>query len=611
MTRAFKPLIPATPTFNDTGIARSDRYEDVYHSASGALEQANYVFLQGNGLPERWQGRDQFTVLETGFGLGNNFLATWAAWRDDAKRSERLHFVSFEAHPFSQADLAVMLQNTPLVLRELADALIAQWPLLLPGIHRLEFAAGAVTLTLFFGDIQQASYRMQCQADAFYLDGFAPRVNPAMWSKELFGQLVRMAAPGATAATWCSASQVRQDLQDAGFMVERHPGFAFKRHMIRARLRPHLGRKYASRPTQPVLIVGGGIAGAATAYALALRGIASTVIDPVFAQDLGGAHLGHAAVAMTPIITSDDAPRARLSRAGIQLALQRWQPFIGRSLFRCGSFVAHLSAEEAENAQKSVQKLDFDTDWVQYIDAQAASQLAQADFAHGVLHFPRGVCVYPQQLLRQLLRHPLITPLAQSVVTLSAQDSGWQVITEQNQQLHAEHLVVANAAQAPALLSAVLASSALPGLNMDVLGGQSNVISASALSQQPQAIIAGHGYVIPFMPSQSVVGSTYSSAERGVSSAAHEEIMRKVSQLVSLQQTHPMALTSWFGLRAAFKDHLPRVCQALPGLWLNIGHGSYGFSWAALAADIITTQLSAEPSVIERDLSRALSLRLT
>ena len=89
MTRAFKPLIPATPTFNDTGIARSDRYEDVYHSASGALEQANYVFLQGNGLPERWQGRDQFTVLETGFGLGNNFLATWAAWRDDAKRSER------------------------------------------------------------------------------------------------------------------------------------------------------------------------------------------------------------------------------------------------------------------------------------------------------------------------------------------------------------------------------------------------------------------------------------------------------------------------------------------------------------------------------------------
>lgn len=611
MTRAFEPLIPAIPTFNDTGIARSDRYEDLYHSASGALEQARYVFLQGNGLPERWQGRDQFTILETGFGLGNNFLATWAAWREDVKRSARLHFVSFEAHPFSQIDLRTMLQNTPEALRELAEALIAQWPLLVPGIHRLEFENGAVTLTLFFGDIHQATRRMQCQADAFYLDGFAPRVNPAMWSKEVFGQLVRMAAPNATVATWCSASQVRKDLQDAGFIVERHPGFAFKRHMIRAHLRPHLGHTYAPKPIQPVVIVGGGIAGAATAYALAQRGIASIVIDPVFAQDLGGAHLGHAAVAMTPIITSDDAPRARLSRAGIQRALHRWQPFLGHSLFRCGSFVASLTAEDAENAQKIAQKLDFDTDWVQYMDAQAASQLAQTDFAHGVLHFPRGVCAYPQQLLRQLLRHPLITPVAQSVVVISAQGSGWEVTTDQGQQLQAEHLVVANSAQAPALLSAVLASSALWGLNMDVLGGQSNVISASALRQQPQGIIAGHGYVIPFMSSQTVVGSTYSAAELGVSSAAHDEIMQKVSQLVPLQQTQPMALTSWFGLRAAFKDHLPMVSQALPGLWLNIGYGSYGFSWAALAADIIATQLSAEPAVIERDLSRAMSLRPT
>lgn len=611
MTRAFEPLVPAVPTFNDTGIARSDRYDDLYHSASGALEQAHYVFLQGNGLPERWQGRDQFTILETGFGLGNNFLATWAAWKADPKRSQRLHFVSFEAHPFTRADLKRMLQNTPTELRELADTLLAQWPLLLPGIHRLELEKGALSLTLFFGDIHQATRRMQCYADAFYLDGFAPRVNPAMWSKEVFGQLVRMAAPNATAATWCSASQVRQDLQDAGFIVERHPGFAYKRHMIRARLRPHLGHKYLAKPTQPVLIVGGGIAGAATAYALAQRGIASTVIDPVFAQDLGGAHLGHAAVAMTPIITPDDAPRARLSRAGIQRALQRWQPFLGHSLFACGSFVASLSATEAENAQKTVQMLGFDTDWVQYRDAQTANQLAQADFAHGVLHFPRGVCVYPQQLLRQLLRHPLITPLAQSAMTISAQESGWEVVTDQGQHLEAEHLVVANAAQAPALLTSVLASSALPGLNMDVLGGQSNVISASALRQQPQGIIAGSGYVIPFTPSQCIVGSTYSAPELGISSAAQAEIMQKVSQLLSLQQTQPVALGSWFGLRAAFKDHLPMVSQALPGLWLNIGYGSYGFSWAALAADIITTQLSAEPAVIERDLARVLSLRPT
>nr|WP_077734671.1 tRNA (5-methylaminomethyl-2-thiouridine)(34)-methyltransferase MnmD [Paenalcaligenes hominis] len=194
MTRAFQPLIPATPRFTEQGLACSDRYDDLYHSASGALNQAEYVFLAGNGLPERWQQKEQFTILETGFGLGNNFLATWAAWRADPHRSQRLHFVSFEAHPFYGHDLALMLSPTPASHRDLADQLLAQWPLLVPGIHRLEFEGGQVTLTLYFGEISQGAKRMACQADAFFLDGFAPRVNPAMWSPELFGQLVRMAA---------------------------------------------------------------------------------------------------------------------------------------------------------------------------------------------------------------------------------------------------------------------------------------------------------------------------------------------------------------------------------------------------------------------------------
>jgi tRNA 5-methylaminomethyl-2-thiouridine biosynthesis bifunctional protein len=44
-------------------------------------------------LPQRWAGRRHFVILETGFGLGHNFLATWAAWRDDPQRCEDLWFV--------------------------------------------------------------------------------------------------------------------------------------------------------------------------------------------------------------------------------------------------------------------------------------------------------------------------------------------------------------------------------------------------------------------------------------------------------------------------------------------------------------------------------------
>lgn len=610
MTRAFQPLIPAQPTFTDTGLACSDRYDDVYHAASGAVEQAQYVFLQGNGLPERWQGLDQFTIVETGFGLGNNFLTTWHAWRSDPQRSQRLHFVSFEAHPFSAVHLIRMLQDTTPALRDLADQLIAQWPVLVPGIHRLEFEQAAVTLTLFFGDISQATKRMDCKANAFYLDGFAPRVNPAMWTKEVFGQLVRMAAPNATAATWCSAAHVRKALQDSGFVVERHPGFAFKRHMIRAQLRPHLGHSYPARPKDPVLIVGGGIAGAATAYALAQRGVASVVFDPVFSKGLGGAHQGHAAVALTPLITSDDAPRARLSRAGLWRAWQRWQPFVGSSLHICGTLVANLTADEAKNAESAVEDLGFDTDWVQYRDKRVASQLAQTDLAQGGLYFPKGAYAIPETLLEQLLSHPLITTVSQTVKAVQDLTGRWRLVTDQQESYEAEQVVIANAGAAPSLLKNHLSTQQASRLfDIDLLGGQSAVVGHEALQDSVRGIVAGNGYVIALDDHHYAVGSTYTEPNKGVCSAAHDEIMAKVAELTPVTQPVAPALSSWFGQRAALKDHLPLVCQAKPGLWVNVGYGSYGFSWAALAADRISTELCAEPTVLERDLLQSIALR--
>ena len=107
------PIVAAVVDFSDPAATRAPAYDDVYHPRSGAFEQARQVFLAGNGLPERWQGRARFAVLETGFGLGNNFLATWAAWHDDAERCERLHYLSLEKHPLSREDLARALAHSP------------------------------------------------------------------------------------------------------------------------------------------------------------------------------------------------------------------------------------------------------------------------------------------------------------------------------------------------------------------------------------------------------------------------------------------------------------------------------------------------------------------
>src|SRR5215469_8518326 len=100
-------LEPARPGFQgDTPWSQA--FGDVYHSAEGGPAQARHVFLAGNGLPSRWQNRARFVILETGFGLGINFLATLQAWRRDPRRCERLHYVSIERHPFSLEDLRTL-----------------------------------------------------------------------------------------------------------------------------------------------------------------------------------------------------------------------------------------------------------------------------------------------------------------------------------------------------------------------------------------------------------------------------------------------------------------------------------------------------------------------
>jgi len=228
---------PAHLTFNVDEMPISEAYGDVYHSAAGAHAQARHVFLAGNGLPGRWRGRADFVILETGFGLGLNFLATWLAWQGDPQRCGTLHFISLEKHPFAAADLALAQAAWP-EFALLAEALRGHWPALEAGEHRLEFEAGRVLLSLVFGDAVDTLPRLNTAVDAFYLDGFSPTRNPELWSPALCLSLARLAVRGATLATWSVAGSVRRALAAAGFAVARRPGFAGKRQMLVGRYDP-------------------------------------------------------------------------------------------------------------------------------------------------------------------------------------------------------------------------------------------------------------------------------------------------------------------------------------------------------------------------------------
>lgn len=228
---SLPPLRCAQLYLDAAGTPFSETYGDVYHAAAGAHAQAQHVFLAGNGLPERWRNGQRFCILETGFGLGLNFLATWLAWCNDPDACQELHFFSVEKHPFRADDLARLHARWP-EFAELSAELVTQWPPLVAGMHRIELAQGRLLLVLFFGEASDLLPQIEVTADAFYLDGFSPAKNPELWSPALCRQLARCARCGSTLATWSVAGSVRRALTAAGFVVEKRSGFAAKRQML-------------------------------------------------------------------------------------------------------------------------------------------------------------------------------------------------------------------------------------------------------------------------------------------------------------------------------------------------------------------------------------------
>ena len=186
-----------------------------------------------------------------------------------------LHIFSVEAHPIGAEDARRALAAWP-ELADLAERLIAQWPGRARGGHRVEFADLGVILDVVVADVAQALAAWSGRADAWFLDGFAPARNPAMWRDEILALVAARSAPGAVAATFTVAGQVRRGLAVAGFAVAKAPGFGRKRERLTAHL-PGAAPPNAAR--RRVAIVGAGIAGAAAARAVRALGGEALVFE--------------------------------------------------------------------------------------------------------------------------------------------------------------------------------------------------------------------------------------------------------------------------------------------------------------------------------------------
>jgi tRNA 5-methylaminomethyl-2-thiouridine biosynthesis bifunctional protein len=575
-------LVPAVLGFLDE-TPYSEAFGDVYHSAAGGPAQAEHVFLRGNGLPQRWARRERFVILETGFGFGLNFLATWQAWRRDPARCARLHFVSIEKHPFAAADAKSIFSNLPEIRDEAAE-LEARWPTLVPGAQRIELDGGAVVLTLFFADIKVAR-DLRLAADAFYLDGFAPAKNPDMWSPAIMRALARLAAPGATAATWSVAASVRHALEETGFAVEKRPGFGEKKEMLVAHY-AGTGRITSTPKKKCATVVGAGLAGAAVCERLCARGWSVTLLERHAgpAKEASGNHAG----AFHPLATPDDSLFARATRAAFLASLERWTLLDGPRWDPCGLLQLARDEREALSQRRSIAALALPPDYAALVSRDEAAAHAGVPVSAGGLWFPRGGWIQPASL-------------AEAQLFACGERLERRFKAEARSLPEDEYVILANGADA-------LRLHPLPHLRLRRVRGQITYVPAQSVDA-PRAVVMRGGMVLPAIDGLCVVGATYDLEDEDPAPRveSHAANLERAARILPGFAFDPKSVEGRVAFRAVAADRLPIIGRITNGCHAAFAYGSRGLLWSTLGAELIASQLEGEPLPVEGALADAMA----
>lgn len=633
----------------------SARYGDVYFSGDGAIDECEQIFVAGNRLTQRWQSHpQQFVIAETGFGTGLNFLCVCKRWFAQAGESAQLHYCAVEKHPLKRADLEQVLCRF-LPLSELLELFLQAYPPLVPGRHRINLFSGRVVLTLAFMDVEQWLQSLDIRADAWFLDGFAPARNEAMWSNGVLQGVARNTRHEGSFATFSAAGRVRRGLEQAGFSVEKIPGFCGKREALRGSLaaatdsgqaqpgqsQPWFAYSGTAKNAKHAMVIGAGLAGAFTTDSLLRRGWEVTVID----RHAGPAReaSGNRAGVIFSKLSAYDGLEYRFYQQAYVYAVMHLPQLLGGNTqiwSRCGMLQLAFNQKERQRQQALISNSLWPVDWLRYLDPEQAGQLAGIPLQHEALYFPQSGWVAPVEACRYLIGRNLgVELILNSEIAALYQDpkSGkWRAVDESGEVL-AESEVVVIAAASDALS---LSQTAFLGLNR--IRGQVSDIQQTARSGDLRTVLCYDGYLTPSVGWQHSLGATFN--QRNQSRQASERDNNRnleglkrcepeVYQALCGETGNPEVTNARVGFRCHTTDYLPAVgpvpdpgfyhqayaplkkgqlkrpfphAKYLQGLFVNVGHGSRGITSTPLSAEIIASYLNQEPQPVDESLRRAL-----
>ena len=633
--------------WDDQGRPRSRVFDDVYFSDQSGLEETRYVFLEQNNLAERFAALaddGRLVIGETGFGTGLNFLCAWQLFEQCAPAGARLHFVSVEKYPLSPEDLRRALALWPQLSLQ-AEQLLEQYVAIHQGFQRLVLAGGRVTLTLLIGDALEQLPQLDGQIDAWFLDGFAPARNPEMWTAELFAELARLAAPDATLSTFTSTGWVRRLLNAAGFKMKRTPGIGHKWEILRGVFLgwpeqtppPASAKPWYARPLPPsgerrALVIGGGLAGCASAASLAARGWQVTLLErhAGLAEEASGNPQGvlylklsaHGTALSQMILSGFGYTRRVLEQ------LQR-----GIDWDACGVLQLAFNSKEAERQAQLAEA--FPRDLLHPLDQCEAQVRSGIGLACGGLFYPEGGWVHPPALCRwQASGTAIDVQPHHEVLQLRRVDGQWQAWDGERCLASAPVAILASAAEIKRFDPAA-------DLPLKRIRGQITRLPQTTGSQNLATVVCAEGYVAPPRLGEHTLGASFdfnsddltpTAAEHAGNLQMLEEISQDLVDRLNAGSLDPERLEGRAAFRCTSPDYLPIVgpladrqafieayaalgkdarqvpappCPWFEGLYINSGHGSRGLITAPLSGELIAAWLDNEPLPLPRSVAEA------
>lgn len=556
-------------------VPRSEQFDDVYFNSEDGPGETAHVFFDGNNLPQAWQGAERFTIGETGFGTGLNFLLAWQLFDRTAPKGAMLDYISVEKYPLTAAQIRDGLAQFSDLLSPCLEKFLSRYPMRVPGFHRIVFD-NRVALTLIFDDAGDALSEVEGCVDAWFLDGFTPSRNPGMWTDRVFAEIARLSHKGTTLATFTSAGFVRRGLAAVGFEMQKRKGFGFKWSMLTGVFGNGADAFVVGRP-ETIAIMGAGLAGCALSYVLPQYGFSFALYDPA---GIASGASGNPAGIINPRLSAFRTAETDFFTAAFAMAAREMPLLPDTEYVVCGSLHLVTDEEKKKKFSRAVGNWGWAAEHMLYLDAERTSDVAGVSVMHPALFLPEGARVNPAKLCAAYAGGPVLAERPDAAVII-----------------HAHGAFVAP-------------DPDFSWLPVHTVRGQITSVAATAESAALKTTLCYGGYMSPALGGMHVIGSTFQKWMADTNPVEEDDVSNLAKLVEAVPSLPPMARAgNRAALRLSAKDRFP-VVGMVPdraGHFISTAFGSHGIIGSLLAAHIVADFLRGGPFCVGKSTLNALA----